>query len=385
MHELRQHFLLDPDVIFLNNGSYGACPRAVFKEYQSWQLELERQPVAFLGRRFPELMLEARSALGAFIGAAPDDLVYVPNATTAGNVVARSLRLEPGDEVVATDLEYGAMDRMWERVTSKAGARYRRVHIPFPLADEEGFIETVWSAVGERTKMLFLSHITSSTGLVLPIRPLLARAREAGIPTLVDGAHVPGQLDLDVAAFGADFYTGNVHKWLFAPKGCAFLWVRPEMQAMIEPLIVSWGNLSAGNSPFIQDNEYQGTRDIAPYLSVPAAIRFYREHRWDEVAARCRRLALDMRAMFAEVLGGEPLAPPSWYAQLVSHEIAPDEPDRIQARLYDEFRIEIPISNLDDRWYIRASVQGYNDEGDLEALAAALEHVGARAPKEALA
>ncbi len=307
----------------------------------------------------------------------------MPNATTAGNIVARSLPLEAGDEVVATDLEYGAMDRMWTRVTEKAGAIYRRVHIPIPVSDEEDFVERVWSAVRKRTRILFLSHITSSTGLVLPLEPILKRARAAGILTFVDGAHAPGQLDLRLDDFGADFYTGNCHKWLLAPKGAAFLWVRPASQPLIEPLVVSWGNASVEDSPFIQENEYQGTRDIAPYLAVAAAIRFYRDYDWKNVAARCRAIAQNVRTMFVEALGGPPLAPPSWYAQLVAHEVAPDHPERLKDRLYDEFRIEIPISQLGDRWFIRASVQGYNDASEYEALRAALRQVGANSPEGA--
>lgn len=383
MQNLKSLFLLDPDIVFLNHGSFGACPRLVFEAYQSWQRELERQPVAFLARRFPEMMFEARASLAEFLATRPEHLVYVPNATTAGNIVARSIPLEAGDEVVATDLEYGAMDRMWTRVTERAGAIYRRVDIPIPVSDEEDFVERVWSAVGKRTRVLFLSHITSSTGLVLPIEPLLKRARDAGILTFVDGAHAPGQLDLRLDDFGADFYTGNCHKWLLAPKGAAFLWVRPESQPLIEPLVVSWGNASVEDSPFIQENEYQGTRDIAPYLAVVAAIRFYRDYDWKNVAARCRAIAQDVRTMFVETLGGPPLAPPSWYAQLVAHEVAPDHPERIKDRLYDEFRIEIPISQLGDRWFIRASVQGYNDASEYEALRAALRQVGANSPEGA--
>jgi len=239
MHELKKYFLLDPDVIFLNNGSYGACPRPVFEEYQSWQRELERQPVAFLGRRFPDLMLKAREPLAEFMGTEASNLIYVPNATTAGNIVARSIELMPDDEVLATDLEYGAMDRMWAYITAKAGAAHRRKHVPVPILEDD-FVERMWSAVTDRTRLIHVSHITSSTGLVLPIAELIRRAREAGILTFVDGAHAPGQIPLHLDELGADFYTGNCHKWLFAPKGAGFLWVHPRSQSMIEPLIVSW-------------------------------------------------------------------------------------------------------------------------------------------------
>jgi isopenicillin-N epimerase len=385
MHHLKSLFLLDPEVIFLNHGSFGACPRPVFEVYQSFQRELERQPVAFLGRRFPQMMYEARTALAEFLGTRAENLVYVPNATTAGNIVARSISLSERDEVLATDLEYGAMDRMWSRITGEAGAIYRRVPVPLPVIGEADFVERIWSAVSDRTRVLFLSHITSSTGLVLPIKELIRRARETGILTFIDGAHVPGQLELRLDDLGVDFYTGNCHKWLFAPKGAAFLWVRPESQSLIEPLVVSWGNQSIEDSAFIQENEFQGTRDIAPYLSVPAGIQFYRDHDWDRVASRCRALTQEVRSMFVEVLGGEALAPPSWYAQMAAHEVASDDPAGLKDRLYDEFSIEIPISRLGDRWFIRASVQGYNGEDDFERLGAALAALGARAPVETAA
>jgi isopenicillin-N epimerase len=289
--------------------------------------------------------------------------------------------LSAGDEVLATDLEYGAMDRMWDRIAGRAGATYRRVPVPLPVPGDISLADHMWSHVTDRTRLIFVSHITSTTGLVLPIEPLIRRAREAGILTFVDGAHAPGQLDLTLDTLAPDFYTGNCHKWLLAPKGAAFLWVRPETQSLIEPLVVSWGDKSIEDSPFIQENEYQGTRDIAPYLAVPAAVQFYHEHDWRRVARVCREIAQEVRDMFVDVLGGRPLAPRGWYAQMVSHEIESRGVAAVQARLYDEHGIEVPISQLGDRWFIRASVQGYNRRTDFSALAEALAAVGAKSPE----
>ncbi len=209
---LRDDFLLDPSVTFLNHGSFGACPRAVFERYQEWQLELERQPVLFLARRLEELLAEARGALGAYVGADPDDLVFVPNATAGVNVAARSLGLRPGDEVLSTDLEYGALDLTWERVCAELGASYVRTPIRLPVTNHGEIVDTVWSAVGPRTRVLYLSHHTSATAMTLPVDDLCRRAREAGIRTVIDGAHVPGHIPLDLRALDADFYAGNCHK-----------------------------------------------------------------------------------------------------------------------------------------------------------------------------
>ena len=273
---MRDLFLLDPDVIFLNHGSFGACPRPVFEAYQRWQRELERQPVEFLGRRFDDLMREARSALGGYLGAEPDDLVYVTNATVGLNIVARSLELRPGDEVLATDHEYGALDRTWRFICAKYGARYIRQPASVPIRSADEVIEAIWSGVTDRTRVLFISHIASPTAITFPIKPLIDRARARGILTVVDGAHAPGQIDLNLRELGADFYSGNLHKWLMSPKGSAFLYARKEMQHLVEPLVISWGweAEKPGPSKFIDEQEWTGTRDIAAFLSVPSVIQF---------------------------------------------------------------------------------------------------------------
>ncbi len=371
---IKDLFLLDPSVTFFNHGSFGACARPIFEDYQRWQLELERQPVEFLIRRYPQLMQTSRSALADFIGCAADEMVYVPNATTAGNIVARSLEFEAGDEILATDLEYGAMDRMWAAVTEKAGATYHRVEIELPVSTSEAFVDRVWSEVTPNTRLLFMSHITSSTGLVLPVEPLIERAREAHIPVFIDGAHVPGQLDLNIRDLGADFYTGNCHKWLMTPKGSAFLYVRPEWQHIIKPLVVSWGNSSLEDSAFIQENEYQGTSDIAAYLAVPAAIKFFHEHDWSRRRLQCRERGQRIRQLFIDVFGGPAIAPAGseWYAQLVAHQISGPGSPLLQSKLYENHKLEIPVSEQNGTWYIRASVQVYNDDADIQKLEDAL-------------
>ena len=272
--------------------------------------------------------------------------------------------------MLTTDLEYGALDLAWEHVCGDVGARYVRTPIPLPLTSTEEIAETIWSAVGTHTRVLFLSHHTSSTALTLPVAELCRRARERGIRTVIDGAHVPGHLPLNLSDLDPDFYAGNCHKWLCAPKGAGFLYVRRDLQRNVHPLMVSWGY--EGDDPsFLARHEQQGTHDPSAYLTVPAAIEWQREHDWERVRERCHALA--RRA--AEELGLEPVVPGrrhDLYGQMVSLVLPDTVPDDLQERLYDEHRIEIAVADRDGRRLIRASFQGYNDAADLERLKAAL-------------
>ena len=366
---LRDGFLLDPSVTFLNHGSFGATPRAVFERYQEWQLELERQPVLFLARRLDALLAEARAVLGAYVGADPDDLVFVPNATAGVNVAAWPLGLQPGDEVLSTDLEYGALDLTWEHVCGDFGARYVRTPIRLPVTSAEEIVDAVWAGVGPRTRALFLSHCTSATAMTLPVGELCRRAREAGIQTIVDGAHVPGHIPLNLRELDADYYAANCHKWLGAPKGAGFLYVRREHQRDVHPLLISWGY--EGDDPsFVSRHEKQGTRDPSAYLTVPTAIAWQEEHEWATVRDRCHELARRAR----NELDLEPLTPDSaeFFGQMVTLRLPKDAPKDLQERLYAEHRIEIPVVERGDERFIRASFQGYNETADLERLRDAL-------------
>lgn len=378
------HFLLDPDVVFLNHGSFGACPRPVFQTYQNWQLELERQPVEFLGRRFDALMAEARAALATYVNCHPDELVYVPNATTGLNIVARSLKLEAGDEILTTDHEYGALDRTWTFLAERTGAHYKQHPIPLPVTTHADFVEQLWTGVTPRTRVIFLSHLTSPTALIFPVQEICRRAREAGILTVIDGAHTAGQLPLDLPAISADFYSSNCHKWMMSPKGSAFLYARREVQSLVEPLVVSWGwhpeEIKA--SPFVQTQEWQGTRDIAAYLAVPAAIEFMEQNNWDRVREECVSLIGYARDTLSNVMGLAPISPvcadergTRWNAQLIALPLPPCDTKILKQRLYDECKIEVPLINGNGRRLIRISIQGYNDRGDVDALAEALENL----------
>ena len=379
---LREKFLLDPDVVFLNHGSFGACPAPVFAEYQRWQRELERQPVAFFQRRQDGLLDRARHRLATALGASADDLVFVPNATSGLNVVARSLGLEPGDEVLTTDHEYGALDLTWSHLCERWGAHYVKVALPVPVTTPDAIVEAILAAVTPATKVIFLSHITSPTALIFPVAEICRRAREMGIMTVIDGAHAPGQIDLDLDAIGADAYSGNCHKWLCGPKGSAFLHVRPEHQDRVEALSVSWGwgegfrtHDGLTRSQFIRRNQWQGTRDPASYLAVPAALDFLDAHHWDAVRERCFAMATGVAARVADLTGLPSISPltTDWISQMVAMPIPTTDPVALYRRLLDDFRIEIPLVRHGDHLMIRVSVQGYTTGADLDALVAALD------------
>ena len=373
---MKQLFLLNPDVIYLNHGSFGACPRPVFETYQRWQLELERQPVAFLGRRAPQLLYEARTALAGYLGCADDEVVYFPNPTTALNMVARSLALGPGDEILASDHEYGAMDRTWRFLCSRSGAEYLQAPVPLPLSDPGQVVDSLWNFVSERTRAIFLSHITSPTAIRFPVEEVCRRAGQEGILTIIDGAHAPGQLDLDLNTLGADFYAGACHKWLCAPKGASFLYARREVQSLLEPLVVSWGweAEKPGLSQFIDHHEYQGTRDLAAFLSVPAAIAFQREHDWPAVRQRCHQLTLDLRQRLLEILGLPGLTPAGedWFVQMFAVPLPELDPEALQRTLLEEHNIEVLARRWNQRPLLRLSLQAYNDERDSATLLSAL-------------
>ncbi len=350
---LREHFSLRDDVVFLNHGSFGACPAPVFAVYQRWQRELEAEPVEFLARRFPNLMAQARAALGEYVTANPDEIVFVPNATTALNIVARALPLQPGDEVLGTNHEYGAIDRMWTFICDKRKTHYIRAPIDLPIYTATDVVDAVWSRVTDRTRVLFLSHITSPTAIILPVAELIARARERGIITVIDGAHTPGQIPLDLHTLGADFYAGNCHKWMLAPKGSGFLYARRDMHHLLEPLIVSWGwhPETPGPSRLIDYVQWPGTHDPAAYLAVPAAIRFMETHHWPAVQRKCHALVRDVRTRITAFTGIPPLTPdsPDWFGQMAAFPLPAVNGAALHQQLYDRFRIEVPVTTWRDR------------------------------------
>jgi isopenicillin-N epimerase len=377
-YSLKEQFLLDPSVVYLNHGSFGATPQPVFDCYQNWQRELEKQPTEFLGRRANGLLAESRKALAQYLGTTGEKLAYVVNATYGINVVARSLSLSSGDEVLATDHEYGAMDYTWQFLSQRHGFKYINQPISLPVTDPQTFVDQLWAGVTPRTKVIFLSHITSPTALVFPVKEVCQRARAQGIMTVVDGAHAPGQIPLALDELGADFYTGNLHKWLCAPKGAGILYARAEVMEMIDPLVVSWGFHSdpPGQSRLVDYVEMQGTRDIAAFLSVPEAIKFQQANHWDQVWNECHERVIDTVQRIADLSGMQPISPltTEWIGQMASAPLPSSvNVSELHTRLYDKYRIEIPVLEWHGRNFIRCSIQAYNTQEDADALVQALK------------
>lgn len=367
---MREKFLLDPEVIFLNHGSFGACPASVFETYTGWTRELERQPVDFFTRRSDALLDDARAALGTYLNADAADLIFIPNATTGINIVARSLNLQSGDEILATDHEYGAVDYTWRYVCERAGAHYIRQPVELPFTSAADFVDSLWSAVTDKTRVIAISHITSPTALIFPVHEICRRAREAGITTVIDGAHVPGQLPLDLTALDADFYAGNCHKWLCAPKGSAFLYARADRQAELDPMVISWGYTP--ESDFATRHQWQGTRDLAAFLSVPAAISFMHEHDSARIQRDGHELACYARDQLAAITGLAPIAGPDSFPQMVTMPLPPCDALALAEDLYQAHRIEIPGIAWNDRAFLRVSCAMYTTRADIDALVSAL-------------
>jgi isopenicillin-N epimerase len=382
--DLKSLFLLNPEVAYLNHGSFGACPRPIFEAYQRWQLELEREPVDFLVRQVRGLFKQdrggplddARSALANYVNAPVENLAFTLNATTALNTVARSIQLAPGDEVLTTDHEYGSIEATWERACGKAGAKIVRHQISLPVTTHADFVEAFWASVTPSTRVILMSHITSAAALILPIAEICRRAREAGIITVIDGAHAVGQIPLDLAAIDPDYYTSNCHKWLCTPKGVAFMYVHPDRQEALEPLVISWAWVN--QQPFSLVQEMWGTMDLSGYLCIPAALDFFKQHNWDEVRKDCRARIVEARRRLVDLIGLPPIAPEGegWLAQMAAVTL----PDAIDARalwdrLFHDYKIEVLAQERNGMNLLRISLQGYNTQDDLDRLYVALKEL----------
>ena len=375
--ELASQFLLKDDIVFLNHGSFGACPRPVFETYQTWQRELESDPVDFIGRRTQDLMLESRKELATYLNAPVEQLVFVPNATYGINVVARSLNLVEGDEILTTNHEYGAVNNTWHFNFDKRGVKYINHPMPLPFTTAEAFVDKLWEGVTPRTKVITFSHITSPTALIFPAELICQRARAEGILTVIDGAHAPGQIDIDLTQMGVDYYTGNCHKWLCSPKGAAFLYAAPGRDEVLEPLVVShgWSRPHDEQSKYLDNFNWTGTMDPSAYISVGAAIRFQRENNWSAVRAACHQLASQTRDRINEMTGLASVCPDSteWFSQMFVARLPKATAEKLREVLWPEFKIEIPLPEWNGDSLVRVSVQAYNSPEDMERLLGAIE------------
>jgi isopenicillin-N epimerase len=370
--ELRAQFLLRSDVTYLNFGSFGACPRPIFERYQQFQLELEQEPVQFIVDTGLRYLAESRKALGNYLHADADDLVYVVNPSHAVNLIAKSLRLSAGDEILTTNLEYGACDRAWQYYCEKAGARYVRQPIELPLQSKEHFVSQFLQGISANTKLIFLSHITSATALRFPVELIIKEAKSRGILTFIDGAHAPGQIELNLTELGADIYTGACHKWMMTPKGSSFLYVRRSLQDQFDPLVISWGYRSdnPSHSQFLDYHQTQGTRDFSAFLCTPAALAFMEKYNWPLVAAECRSLVHMNAPRFCSLLETAPLAPlhEDFILQLMSFKLSTTEAERVKATLFNDYHIEVPVMRQGNEVYLRYSINAFNTQEDLDRL-----------------
>ena len=372
VQQLKEQFLLKKEITYLNFGAYGACPKPIFEAYQQFQLELETEPTVFVNETGPAYLKASREALGAYLNCSADDIVYVTNPSYAVNIIAKSLKIGAGDEVLTTNLEYGPCDKTWKYYCEQKGATYKKIQTRFPLESKEDFIAQFTTGITEKTKLIFLSHITSSTGLRLPVEEICAIANQRGIIIYVDGAHAPGQIDLDLNSLGVDIYTGACHKWMLTPKGSSFLYVRKSLQDLFDPLVISWGfnTPKPSHSRFLDNHQLQGTRDYAAFLTIPAAIQFMQQFCWREVAKKCKEISQNNGERFCELLGTKANSPinDDFIAQMFAIPLKIVSPEKVHNILYQQFKIQVPITTHEGNHYLRYSIQGFNDQTDLDNL-----------------
>lgn len=372
MTDIREQFLLNPGITFLNHGSFGACPKPIFENYQQWQRNMEAEPIQFLTKKYYDALAVSKQMLATYINCNAEDFFFLQNPTTAINQVVKSLGLKQGDEVLTTNHEYGAMDKTFDFYSKKYGFVNRRQNISLPLLSKEQFVEEFWKGYNERTRAIFISHCTSTTALVFPVKEICDRAKELGLITIVDGAHVPGHVPLNIQELKADFYTGTIHKWLLSPKGCTFLYVHKDYQDSIEPLIISWGYETATptKSKFLEENEMQGTRDATSYLTIPAIMKFFDDYNMKDRLAACRQMILEQYPVFCDLLKTKPLCNLSgeFLGQMCSIPIQTKNPLQLKEILYNKYKIEIPVMQRGSETYLRISYQVYNRPGELEYL-----------------
>lgn len=372
-------FQLQKDITYLNFGSFGACPTPIFEDYQKWQLELEREPVQFITVNGPAYLKKSREALAPYVHCDADDIVFTTNPSYAINIIAKSLQLSEGDEILSTNLEYGALDRTWKYYCNKAKAKYIRQPIQLPLVSKEQVIADFFKGLSNQTKAIFIGQITSATALIFPVKEICEIAKSKGLLTIVDGAHVPGHIPLDLSKIKADIYTGACHKWMCTPKGCSFLYVKKELQSQFDPLIISWGYESThpSHSQFLDYHQLQGTRDISAFLTIPKTIQFLTEHNWLKRSAECREMAHSNYQRFCDLLGSNPLCPitDEFLGQMCSIPVKTKEPEKLKQLLFEKYQIEIPVMQQDGHIFIRYSIQVFNTQQDLDHLFSALTEI----------
>jgi len=383
---LKSKFLLDPEITFLNHGSYGSCPKPVFEVYQKYQTALESHPIKFMQEDVYKLLEISRESLSHYVNCDKDDLIFVTNPTQAVGTVIHNILINSNDEVLSTNLEYGSCDRMWTYDADQKGYKYIQAEINLPIEDKETFLNQFWSYASDQTKYVFISQITSTTGMILPIPEIVDEAKKRGIKTIIDGAHVPAHIPLDIKELDPDYYTGALHKWLCCPKGSSFLYVKKEKQDGIQPMLKSWGwgeeyekfkSSVQLHSPsrFINVFQWQGTRDMSTFFTVPEAIQFQEEHDWDSVRLRSINMVIEARNRINEITKLPKICPDDWLGQMATILFPIDDTVAFKKTLYNDYQIEMPVMRHIEHTAFRISIQGYNSEADIDHLINALEEL----------
>ena len=373
---IRHEWDLDPDFLTVNHGSYGATPREVLTAQSEWRRRMEAQPTRFFARELPGALREAAGTLAKFLGAATGDIAFVPNATTGANAVLRSMQFAPGDEILHASHVYNAVRNTISYVAERSGAKIVVAEVPFPRPDKAAILKNIERAISKRTRIAVIDHITSPSGMILPIAEIVALCKAAGVPILVDGAHGPGQVPLDLPRLGADWYVGTCHKWLAAPKGCGFLYARADRRADLHPVTISHGY----GDGFTVEFDWTGTIDPSAFLSLPAAIAFWQKLGGPELMKRNHELVVQAGGLLAARLGTELGACEESMGSMASVRLPLDLPSKraealkVRAAL-QEARIDSPVHPLAGGLWLRLSAYAYNEPGDYERLAELLPGV----------
>jgi isopenicillin-N epimerase len=373
-HHLRRHWLLEPDIFYLNHGSFGATPRRVLAAQTAWRERMEQQPVRFMTKELPAALRAAAGELAGFLGTQGENLVFVDNATTGVNTVLRSLPWKPEDELVLCNHAYPAVKNAAAFVSGHAGVRVREAEIPFPLSGEEEIVAAFAAAITPATRLVIVDHVSSPLAVIFPLAPLVSLCHERGIPVLVDGAHAPGMVPVELDALGADWYVGNCHKWLWAPKGCAFLFAAPRVQEATHPLVISHGWMKG----YVTEFDWTGTRDPSGWLAATAALEFHRSLDPPRFRAYIHELAVQAATELVKAWDTTVPAPLPLFGAMVTLPIPTavmadkSTADRIHDALWERYRAEAPVLSFNGRLWIRISGQVYNEPVDYQVLADAV-------------
>jgi len=372
---LKSLFMLDPKITYLNHGSFGACPTPIFNELIKWQKKLELEPTKHLAFDVYEYLEQSRISLSNYIDCNKDDIIFSPNPSTALNTVIKSLDLKKNDEILTTNHEYGALDKTWKFICKKTGAKYIQTDIPLPFLSEEDFIERLEAKITSKTKIIFASHITSSTAIIFPAKKISALAKKHNLFCIIDGAHAPAFIDLSIKKINCDVYVGACHKWMCSPKGVSFLYVKKNYQNKIDPLVVSWGYDSdfPSKSKFLDYHQWQGTKDMSAYLTIPYTIKFLKENNWNKIREKCNKINIWARNEINNLLDKENICDDKFLGQMSSIYMDIEANPKNNIEFYKKYNIQVPFILWNNKSFFRISIQVYNTKEDIHKLLYALK------------